>query len=460
MRAIALWLLVIFLIPKSSTPQKDSEYYAFADTDSVFVQGNSLIGQQNENEFLQFITGDVLVTYRTNKVTADRAVRNVTKRRTSFTGNAVLIDQGDTLQANSLDYDEELDVGRAEGNVRLSDGDIIAHSSLGIYYADEDRVVFPDGLTLIDSTMTLTGDNGQYWTDQKVADVAGNVMMESEQGILFSDSLLHYREVSISKAQGSVRYVTFNDTDSTWIAGERLEYNAEDSLSIIRGNPVMVNLSHDSLSVDTLIIRADVIHIRDKQSSSRLDAVDNVRIWNGSLSATADSIAYDRQSERSSELIWLFGQPYIWLNLTQLTGDTMKVVIEDGQIDSMMIWGNAFVAEQDSSINRINQVKGRTLVSSRQRDSLRIFRIGPNAEAIYFSTDGALEASGDAIRMEFEGDTLKTLSFSTDVQGMRYPQNALPNDLSLDGLQWKSEKKPSKAQLLGDLNLKIEQWEH
>ncbi len=466
MRTAALWLLVVGLMPKGSNHRSGDQYYAFADTDSVFIVGDSLVGQKNQGEFIQFINGDVRVTYKTTVVTSDRAIRHVTRRRTSFTGNAVLINEGDTLKANSLDYDEELEVGRAEGDVQLSDGEITAISSLGIYYIDEDRVEFPKRLTIMDSTMTLHGDSGKYWTDSKIAYVSGDVMMESGQGVLLADSLRHYREISISLALGSVRYLTVNDADSTWIAGQRLEYNAEDSLSIIRGNPIMMNLDHDSLTVDTLIIRSDVMYIKDGYNSSRLDAIRNVRMWNGSLSATGDSVVYERESDGSYEQMWLYGKPRIWTDLTQLTGDTVKVVLNGGEMDSMMIWGNAFVAEQDRSIDRINQVKGRTLVSTRQGDSLRIFKVGPNAEAIYFSADenglpdGALEASGDAIRMEFEGDSLQTLSFSTDVRGTRYPENALPNDLNLEGLDWNPDQRPVKTQMLGELIMWIQQWEH
>jgi len=466
MRTIGLWLLVLGLMPNPSAHQNESEYFAFADTDSVLVEGDSLVGRQIQGDFLQFITGGVRVTYGVTTVTSDRAIRNVSRRRTSFTGNAVLIDEKDTLQANSLDYDEELDIGRAEGNVRLSDGDIIANSSLGIYYVEENLVEFPEGVILIDSAMTLEGDTGQYLTDEKIADMEGNVVMESDQGRLFADSLLHYREYSISLAEGSIRYMTVNNNDSTWIAGERFEYNAEDSLSIVRGDPIMVNLDRDSLAIDTLIIRADVIYIKEKQNSSRLDATKNVRVWNGSLSATADSIAYDRRTESSNEQIWLFGQPQVWINLTQLTGDTMKVVLDGGKMDSLMVWGNAFVAEEDSLIKRINQVKGQNLVSTIHGDSLRIFKVSPNAEALYFGADenglpdGALEASGDAIRMVFEGDSLRTLSFSSDVRGTRYPENALPNEFNLDGFQWKPDQRPTKIQMLGELILWIQTWDH
>jgi len=466
MKAIGLWLFVILLMPNADPLVKSDDYYAFADTDSVFVEGDSLVGQQNQEEFLQFINGDVRVIYGSTEVNSDRAIRNVTRRKTSFTGNSILIDQGDTLKADALDYDEELDIGRAIGNVRLSDGEIITSAPKGIFHVEDHRVEFPEGLVLEDSLTILIGNTGLYWTDTKIADMSGDVMMESQDAKLFADSLLHYRQYSISLAQGSVRYLRNTRNDSLWIAGDQFEYNAHDSLAIVRGDPLFVNIDHDSLTVDTLIIRADVMRLQDQMNTSRLDAARNVRIWNSSLSATADSIAYQRVDDGSNEEIWLYGLPFVWMNQTQLSGDTMKVIVHDGNIDSLMIWGNAFVAEEDSLIKRINQVKGHTLVSTMMADSVRVITVGPNAEAIYFnsneegSPDGALEASSDEIRMRFEGDSLRSLSFSTDVKGTRYPQKSVTDDLKLEGLQWNWLQRPSKDQLLGEFLQWIEEWEN
>jgi len=452
-------------MPQADKDEYDPDFFAYADTDSVFVGGDSLIGSQSQEGFLQLIRGNVRVIYGTIEVTSDQATRNITQRRASFVGNTMLVDEGDTLRADSLDYDEELSIGRALGNVHLTDGEIVTSSSTGIYYVDERRIEFPEGLILEDSATTLTGETGFYWTEDQVVNLTGNVGMESEDAWLIADSLAHYRNFRISLARGSVRYLNTFEGDSTWITGDQMEYNAEDSLSIVQGNSLFVHLEQDSLSMDTLIIRAELLQIQDGQENSHLDASRNVRIWNGSLAALTDSMRFDRIEDNLREYMWLYGHPFVWANQTQLTGDTMKVVIKEGAMDSLYIWGNAFVAQEDSTANRINQVKGHTLVGSVRGDSLRIFRVGPNAEAIFFTTDedglsdGALEASGDEIRMQFKEDSLQNLTFSTDVQGMRYPESATPNELKLDGLQWEPNKKPDRDQLLSEFLLWIQQWD-
>ena len=466
MKSILLWCLMLLFISNAQRESYKFDFFIHADTDSVFVAGDSLIGFQSQGNFLQSIRGDVRVVYGSTDVTADQAIRNVTRRTTSFMRNATLIDEGDTLQADSLEYDEKVEVGRAIGNVRLTDGEVVTESPMGIHYVEERRVEFPEGVVLNDSSTTLTSSIGLYHTKNKVAELAGNVRMKSSGIKLEADSLTHYRKRSFSFARGSVRYLTTSEMDSTWITAQQLEYFDKDSLSILRGSPGMMHLTHDTVSTDTLIVRAKLLRMKDKSRASQLEAGGRVRIWNRSFAALADSMVYDRDRDSTHEVIRLYGDPHVWINQSQLTGDTMKVTLKNGSMDSLFVWGNTFVAQEDSLTKRINQVKGHTLISTLQRDSLRTFIIGPNAEAFFFNKDqdglpdGAIQASGDQIQMEFEGDSLRTLTLSADVEGVRYSESSLPPEPSLEGLKWDLTLKPLKEQLMGRHFFWIQEWEH
>lgn len=465
MRCISLWLLVVLLMPKGSHYEYERVFFIHADTDSVVVEGDLLRGQQEGEEFVQYVDGNVRVTFEGTKVTADWAIRNVTRRTSTFIGNVVLVDDGDTLRTDSLHYEEEFKIGYAAGNVQLSDGEVVATAPMGTHYVEERRAVFPQGLLLKDSISVLTGEVAAYHIEDKVADLTGNVTMESENAELTSDSLIHYRDFAISLARGSVLYLTVSGVDSTWIAGERIERNAEDSLSIIRGNPLLVHFERDSLSVDTLIIGAGAFRIQESNEGFSLEAMRDVRVWKTSFAARADSVVYDRSEDGQRESAWFHGQPLTWTDDTQLTGDTVGIVMTEGAIDSLFIRGNAFVANEDSLTKRINQVRGKGLVGTFQGDSLRVFRVGPNAEAIYYFSNsedgefnGALEASADEIYMKFEGDSPRTIGFGLDVQGTRHFESALPDTLMLDGLRWEPTLKPMRERLLSNPLLSSLRW--
>lgn len=464
MRCITLWLLVVLLMPKGSHYGYERVFFIHADTDSVVVEGDLLRGQQEGEEFVQYVIGNVVVILEGTKVTADRAIRNVTRRTSTFTGSVVLVDDGDTLRTDSLHYEEELEIGYATGNVQLSDGEVVAMAPMGTHYVEERRAVFPQGLLLEDSISVLTGEAGVYQIEDKVADLTGNVIMESENAELSSDSLTHYRDFAISLARGSVLYLAVSGEDSTWIAGERVERNAEDSLSIVRGNPLLVHFERDSLSVDTLIIGAGAFRIQESKTGFRLEAMRDVRVWKTSFAARADSVVYGRSENGQHEFAWFYGQPLIWTDDIQLTGDTVSVVMTEGAIDSLFVRGNAFVADEDSLTKRINQARGKGLVGTFQDDSVRVFRLGPNAEAIYFRNsedgefDGALEVSGDEIYMQIEGDSRRNFKFSWGVQGRRYSESLLPDTLVLDGLIWEPTLKPMRERLLSHPLVSTLRW--
>ena len=259
-------------------------------------------------------------------------------------------------------------------------------------------------------------------------------------------------------------YLTASGEDSTWIAGERVERNARDSLSIVRGNPLLVHFERDSLSVDTLIVGAGAFRIQENQKGFRLDAMRDVRVWKTSFAARADSVVYDRPENEQYESAWLYGQPLIWTDDIQLSGDTVGIVTTEGTIDSLFIRGSAFVAEEDSLTKRINQVRGKGLVGTFRGDSVRVFRVGPNAEAIYFrnSEDGefnlAVDASGDEIYLQIEGDYHR-ITFSTDVQAKWYhDESVLPDTLVLDGLRWEPNLRPMREQLLNHPLVSTLRW--
>ena len=202
MRCIALWLLVVLLMPKGNHYGYERVFFIHADTDSVVVEGDLLRGQQQGDEFVQYVDGNVRVTLESTKVTADRAIRNVTRRTSTFTGEVVLVDEGDTLRADSLHYEEELEIGYAAGNVRLSDGEVVARAPMGTHYVEERRAVFPQGLLLEDSISVLSAEAGVYQIEDKVADLTGNVKMESENAELTSDSLTHLQRVGYITRSG------------------------------------------------------------------------------------------------------------------------------------------------------------------------------------------------------------------------------------------------------------------
>ena len=454
MRSIALaaWGLIVVLMPKSTVDRPTGGGAVRADTDTVVVGGDSLVGLRQGGESMQYIFGNVRVDQDSTTITARTALRSITRRQTAFTGSVLLVDRADTLWADSLEYDEVNKVGRASGDVKLSDGEMMAFATEAVHFVDDKRAEFAQGLRLVDSTSTLTGDTGTYWTDEKRALVGGNVSLIGDDHHLHADSMTHYREDDHSIASGSVHVTTVAENDTTRISGgwvQRIGRNSE-----VRGNPLLVNVRGDSTGIDTLMVRASALKHEDLDAEERLTATGQVRIWMETMSALADSVSYRRDADSMRTEMWLFGSPVLWVESVQVTGDTIRTLLDDGEMDSLFVHGNAFIADLDSTTARIQQLRGKSVTGWSGEDSLRVYVVGPNAEALYFKVkdesqpDGALEASGDTVRVEFRGSTLVSLLFTTDIQGTRFYEEGLPDGLALEGLRWMPERRPSRRSII------------
>lgn len=464
---LALSAAVVAMPPDIPTRARSAVYVSISDTDTTekriaVVMGDSLIGMHESGESVQLFVGRVRGYQDSTTLRAARAKRFVDSRRVLFTGNVVVVDKGDSLFADSVYYDEVVKTGRATGSVRLSDGEVTAFAPSGTYFIDEKRAVFTDGLRLVDSAAAIGANGGTYWTEEKRAEVAGNVRLEAERTYLEADSVTYHREEETALARGNVfieRLGTEADSSRRTLLFGPWAFNDElAGFSRMRGYPTLVQLSADSAGVDTLVVTARELASTESDTLRRLVATGHVRYWQVDHAAAADSMVYERveahvDSAGTAARTHLFGKPALWVGTSQVTGDTISVRTIDDEVDSLFVQGGAFVARQDSVLQRIHQVRGKTLTASFNTDSTRVFVLTGNAESLYYrhdeenAPDGAVHVTGDEAVFHFHGDDLRDLAFGSH-QGTYYPESALTDRLELEGFSWMPEAKPSKAVLL------------
>lgn len=462
-------------------PAPSRAFRVAADTDTTapkraLVMGDSLMQREENGEVVQFYVGHVEGQQDSTTLFADWAKRFVAREQVLLTGDVLIVDQGDSLFADTVFYDERNKIGRARGHVRLSDGEVVARAPSGLYFIDEKKARFSEGVTLNDSTAEITSRTGLYWTEEKRAELEGDVRLQAERTYMEADSLTYFRETEISIARGTVfieRLGGEADADSTirTLLFSQWAYNDQQAgLSCIRGRPLLVQLRQDSTGaeVDTLVIQALRLEALEQDSVRRLVAVDSVQVWQADLAAVADSVVYERltppadtlradtlAAERSEETR-LYRGPILWVGEAQISGDTIRVKGQGNQIDSLFVRQRAFVAQRDSVTGRIHQVKGQHLLGLFYGDSTRTFIAGPNAETIYFRhddedrPDGGLQVSGDQAIFRFRGEEPEEILFPGEPQGAYYSESLLPNPFQLDGFRWLPERRPAKAALLRD----------
>lgn len=577
--------------PDDGTPEDTSE------SGRAVVNADSLSATEREGRRVQELFDNVFVQQDSTRLYSEYALRYLTQNELVFTGDVVIYERGDTLQADTVRYDKGSKVGRAFGNVRLTDGEVDVYAPRATYYTKEKRTVFPDTVTLVDSSRTLTADAGTYWSNEQRAEFEGNVRLTDPDTYLEADSLTYFRpeERSIARSNVFIRRsgdegTAADTTTRTYLFGDWADNQQQNRYSRVEDQALLVRVRMDSAGTpkDTLVVRARQLEAQRTDTYRRLTALDSVRVWQTDLAAVADSAVYDRviatgRSDTSSapeplpdtttrrgarspqeaspppldslvasveltglaarlplgggddvqrdvrakegtgertaaidssqqsdptqspdttdqdsvrteattaarenppeategapsgpqgpwktpvvqsqadlplEETRLFRNPVTWFERAQVWGDSIRVRARERTMDTVYVRGSAFAAQEDTTLERIQQLKGRNITAYFRRDSLQRILARPNGQAIRFSgsddgtLNGASRASADYAELRFSDGEVETVKFGAGVQGTAYHEaEHVPDPFHLEGFQWTPEQKPTKADLLRD----------
>ena len=165
---------------------------------------------------------------------------------------------------------------------------------------------------------------------------------------------------------------------------------------------------------------------------------------------------------RPADEVWLYRDPVGWLNargsavVTEISGDSIRVAARDEAVDSVRVFGRAFAARRDSTLDRIDQIRGQQMLALFARDSLRWMNVWPTAEAVYFRADdadaleGAVRFSADSLAFRFEGDALRRVQGVRGVQGTYYDARPHPRAAPARRLSLHPGAPPHACRLLAD----------
>lgn len=178
----------------------------------VWLQADSLIGGVDAaGRRFRSLVGNVSLQQGETRLWAQRAIQWPDLERIRFVGNVRIVERGDSLAADTIDYDSRQKIGRALGNVRLWDGSVTVEAPLGWYYTQEKRASFEAGVRLADSAAVLTSQRGTYWSSEKKAEFYGQVRLQGQRRYLEADTVIYFRDTEVALAKGHV-FIIQQDT--------------------------------------------------------------------------------------------------------------------------------------------------------------------------------------------------------------------------------------------------------
>lgn len=533
-------------------------------TRQVVIQNVDYAEQRIENEErVRYLQGNVRLLQDSTYLQSDRAVQYLERDEIFFFDNVLITDQGDSLRADTVFYNRRSKVGEALGRVELSDGEVRVFAPAALHFTDEKRTDFMQGVTLVDTTSTLTSLAGTYFSDENRADFAGLVQLTSDDTFLQADAVRFYREEEIAHAYGQVLIERFERDEGqeetpadsltrTYLLGDYAYNDDKQQRSRVEGRALVYQLRYQDEQPDTLMLRADWLFTQEEEGHRRIIGRGEVQSWQADFAAVADSAVYDRYqpgyfpmpgdappdadtleallADASPEAVRtgapaaptapdapldmiaspdttasrsptatpadttaarradqeapppaeaspmpltplspdrgteagepleearLFQDPVGWFEESQMSADTIRVRSGGGApVDSIFGRGHVFLAQLDSTTQRIHQLRGRQLEGISTPDSMRAFDVWPNAAAVYHrhteagAPDGALRVRADASFFRFEGDELKYIHFAPNIEGQYWEEELVPDPLELDGFLWLPGLRPTQASLL------------
>ena len=418
------------------------------------------------------------------------------QKQARLTGLCSMRDKTMILTTPELNYNTGTDIGNYMSGGRVVNKETTITSAIGYYFHQQSEAVFYGDVVLKSPDRTIYADSLRYNTEKEIAyficktkiiDNKDSSVIETEDGyydtkkekayfgknaVIHKDdayvkanSIDYDNNTKISIAQGNV---VFSDSvQRTTILSNYIYSNEDSSFLLAYKDPLMISVSEDKadtmyLSADTLmsykiavldtvytydtIVKDSIINMELATDSVKIvKAYYNMKMIQGEMSANADSLFY---SEIDSTFK-LYKNPILWMDSTQITGDSIFLFTKNNEINRVDVYNNAFIANiQDDEI--FNQIKGKFIQAFIEDKKINKVEVDGNAESIYFikdkkenAYDGANKSVSGYITVSFNDGEVNRIKLTASPEAEFTPMKKLnPETFRLTGFVWNWNKKP------------------
>lgn len=440
---------------------RHDDAFLYCDSAYFFEHNNSF----NAYGHVKIVQGDTLFVF------GDVLYYNGNTKMARLRHNVKMQNQQVTLTTDSLNYDRQNEVGYYFLGGKLQDDQNTLTSVFGYYYPNTDNAIFNDSVVLTNPKFVLKSDTLQYNTKTEIADILGatTIVYEGETTIfstrgwydtrteksqlldkshiyhqdgkhLTGDTIFYDKKVG----RGEVfKNVTVEDTTNhMMLCGHYSRYIEEGDIALATDSALMKEFS----DVDTLYMHADTLYSYAVDSTkNEVLAYHNVRMYRNDFQGVCDSAIY----HTADSTLWLLRMPLLWSENRQLSGDTIRALMSNGELDKVIVTQPAFVCEKEDSV-KFNQLSGKELIAYIRQEELKQIDINGNAQSIFYpkEEDGTLiglnQTESSFLSAFFEEGKLSRLVLKPKPSGIMYPLDQIPTEsLYLRYFSWQEEFRPT-----------------
>lgn len=470
----------------------------------IRVESDRTIKDQNRfpgATVLAKVNKQVFMEHEGVEIWCDKAIHYSDDKFVKAFGN-VTIKQGDTLTMTSkyAEYNGNTQFAYASENVFMETPSNTLRTDTLFFDRIRQQAYYRSGGTVKDSSNTLTSTIGRYFMKRKQYSFNTNVKIVNPENTVDSDRLDYFTEnghaylygPSTVKGKESTLYCErgFYDTkvqtgyaiknsridyENRTVFGDSIFYNSAIQFasatnnikvldtannSVITGHYAEVFKDKDSVFItkralaatlqekDSVYIHSDTLMVTGKPEHRIMNGFYDVRIYKSNMSGKSDSIHVDQTTGYTK----MIGKPILWTQRNQMTGDTIKIIsnTKTEKLDSLMVYQNAFLVQEDTLKAGYNQVKGQTLYGLFKDNEIYQVDIDKNTETIFYQreSEGALKLIGinkvlsSSIRLMLEKRAIVDVYYFQNVDGTLYKEKELPNNArELSGFIWRGDER-------------------
>ena len=436
--------------------------------DGVVLTCNKAYFFQKENYLkafgnVQLVQGDTLF------LNSKYAEYNGNVKKAFATGNAVMTSPDATLQTDTINFDRNVQevYYNTKGTIVNKDNTLVSKS--GKYYANEKKFQFLTEVTITNPKYVIKSNHLDYYSNSGHTYLLGPSTITSKANYIYTEKGFYDTKKNLAHflRRSYIKY------DDRLIEGDSLYYNRNtefasatrnvkitDSINrgIVKGHYAEIYKLKDSMFVtkravainfvenDSVYIHGKKLMVTGKEGERILRAYNNVRFYKTDMSGKCDSI----HSNSKTALTKLIGNPILWSDENQITGDIMHLIGNNTtkKLDSLKVLNNTFIISRDTLGAGYNQVKGLNLYGKFKDGKLHDVDVIKNTEVIYYPRNSENELVGinksvsSKISLILENNTIEDITFFTNVDGDLFPEEDLPeNARKLRGFVWRGDER-------------------
>lgn len=314
-----------------------------------------------------------------------------------------------------------------------------------VYDTENEMMYFYGPTTIYNKENTLFGNYGWYNTETEFAYLDRRATLSNKEQSMTSDTMFYNRKTGYAKA---ISDVIIEDTvNKGTLRGEFAEMWENLGKCMITDN--LRGFYYEE--ADTLFATADTMYVYYDTITNdiqHIKAFYNVRFFRNDIQGKCDSIHYNVVDS----IVYMRVDPVIWAKDTQMTGDSINIAVKERSIDSLLMYPNGFIIQQDS-ISGFNQLKGKQITAYFRNSEIdHIFNEG-NAESIYWlrEDDGNLiginiAQSAEMIIKMIDQQINNIRSFGS-IKETLYPEEQMEEGKEyLKGFLWREDIKPKREE--------------